>query len=78
MDRAPATPTENREDSSHYFTPAGAKVRGAVEFCDRMGIEYFKGDKRWRFLSDMVGEALNLGRTLVIRKITGNFHVKYI
>lgn len=57
--RAPVTPPENREGSSHYFTPAGAKVRGAVEFCDRMGMEYFKifsepsmllGDKVINFL----------------------------
>ena len=27
-----------------YFTPARAKVRDAVQFCDRMGIECFKGD----------------------------------
>ncbi len=38
------TPPENREGSSHYFTPARAKVRCAVEFCDRMRMDYFKED----------------------------------
>lgn len=62
LNRAPATPPENREDNSHYFTPARAKVRGAVEFCNRMGIESFKEDifrtfnvssrEGWKFLSD--------------------------
>ncbi len=54
----PATPNENREDISHYFT---VNVRGAVEFCDRLGIDYFKDSFRtfnvssrevWRFLND--------------------------
>ncbi len=62
LNRAPATPPENHEDNSHYFTPARAKVRGAVEFYDRMGIEYFKEDifrtfnvssrEGWKFLID--------------------------
>ena len=52
----------NLEDDSHYFTPARVKVRGAVQFCDRMGIDYFKDDifrtlnvgsrEGWRFLSN--------------------------
>ena len=42
--QAPQTPPEDREGHGHYFTPARAKVRGAVQFCERMGIEYFKGD----------------------------------
>ena len=56
------TPDEDREDNSHYFTPARAKVRGAAEFCDRMRIEHFKEDifrtfnvssrEEWRFLND--------------------------
>lgn len=41
---APRTPPENRENHGHYFTPARAKVRGAVEFCERMGIPYVKAD----------------------------------
>lgn len=59
---APTTPNDHRENNSHYFTPARAKVRGAVEFCDRMGIDYFKEDifrtfnvsnrEGWRFLTD--------------------------
>ena len=28
----------------HYPTPTKAKIQGAVEFCDRMGILYFKKD----------------------------------
>ena len=42
--QAPRTPPENLESNGHYFTPARAKVRGAVEFCERMGIRYFKED----------------------------------
>ncbi len=42
--QAPQTPPEDREGHGHYFTPAQAKVRGAVQFCERMGIEYFKED----------------------------------
>ena len=40
----PQTPPEDREGLGHYFTPARAKVRGAVQFCKRMGIAYFKED----------------------------------
>ena len=60
--RAPTTPNDDRENNSHYFTPARAKVRGAVEFCDRRGIDYFKEDifqtfnvsnrEGWRFLNN--------------------------
>ncbi len=60
--RALTTPEEDREDHSHYFTPARAKVYDAAEFCDRMGIEHFKEDifrtfnvssqEEWRFLND--------------------------
>ena len=60
--RAPTTPDDHLDDDSHYFTPARAKVRGAAQFCDRMGIDYFKEDifrlfnvgsrEGWRFLSD--------------------------
>lgn len=42
--QVPRTPSGNRESNGHYFTPARAKVRGAVEFCERMGIPYFKED----------------------------------
>ena len=42
---APQTPdSEDREGQGHYFTPARAKVRGAVQFCERMGIDYVKRD----------------------------------
>ncbi len=45
VNQAPQTPpTEDREGNGHYFTPARAKVRGAVQFCERIGIEYFKED----------------------------------
>lgn len=61
--RALSTPDqEDREDNSHYFTPTGAKVRGAAQFCDQMGIEHFKEDifrtfnvssrEGWRFLNE--------------------------
>ena len=60
--RALITLDEDREDNSHYFTNAGAKVRDAAEFCDRIGIEHFKEDifrtfnvssrEGWRFLND--------------------------
>ena len=42
--RASVTPPENREARNHYFTPARAKVRGATEFYDCMGIDYIKED----------------------------------
>ena len=61
-DCAPTTPDDHLDDDSHCFTPARAKVRGAVQFCDHMGVQYFKEDifrtfnvgsrERWRFLSD--------------------------
>lgn len=61
-DRAPATPDDDLEDDSHYFTPVRAKVCGAVQFCDRMGVDYLKEDnfrtfnvdirEGWRYLSD--------------------------
>ena len=61
--RALSTPDqEDREDNSHYFTPARAKVGGAAQFCDQMGIEHFKEDifrtfnissrEGWKFLNE--------------------------
>ena len=38
------TPLENRLGESHYFTPTQAKVRRAVQFCEKMGMQYFKED----------------------------------
>ena len=32
--QAPRTPPEDREGHGHYFTPAQAKVRGVVKFCE--------------------------------------------
>ena len=62
INRAPTTPNDDRENYSHYFTPVRTKVRGAVEFCNQMEIDYFKKDifqtfnvsncKGWRFLND--------------------------
>lgn len=53
---------ENREGESHYITPTRAKIRGAVQFCEKMEIEYFKEDvfrafdvfsrQGWDFLCD--------------------------
>lgn len=40
--RPPVTPPENREGSSHYFTPAREKVRGAVEFSIERGWSILK------------------------------------
>ena len=31
-------------DLRHYETPTKAKVQGAVEFCQKMGIPFFKAD----------------------------------
>ena len=42
--QAPQTPPEDREGHGYHFTPARARVRGAVQFCERMGIGYFKED----------------------------------
>ena len=33
---------DSRERQKHYTTPVKAKVQGAVEFCERMGISYYK------------------------------------
>ena len=45
MDQQATTPTlEPREPEAHYHTPNKTAVRGAVEFCDRMGLPYFKKD----------------------------------
>ena len=41
---APTTLDDYLKDDSHYFTSARAKVRTAVQFCNRMGIQYFKED----------------------------------
>ena len=35
---------DSRERQKHYTTPVKAKVQGAVEFCERMGISYYKED----------------------------------
>ena len=40
--QAPQMSPEDRKGHGHYFISAQAKVRGAVRFCKRMGIEYFK------------------------------------
>ena len=43
----PALQTPDNEDyegQEHYFTPVRAKVRGAFQFCERMGIDYVKRD----------------------------------
>ena len=42
--QASQTPPEDREGHGHYFTPSRAKIRAAVQFCERMGIEYFMED----------------------------------
>lgn len=43
--RAFATANKKYEDNNYCFTPARAKVRGAVEVCNWMGINYFKEQK---------------------------------
>lgn len=60
----PTTPDDRLEDDSRYSIPASAraKVRGAVQFCNWMGIDCFKEDifctfnfdscEGQRFLSD--------------------------
>lgn len=35
---------EDHEDHRHYFTLVQVKVRGVVQFCKRMGIDYVKRD----------------------------------
>ncbi len=62
LNRATATLPKNREYNIYYFTPTQAKVCIAVEFYDRIGIEYFKEDifrsfnvfsqEEWKYLSD--------------------------
>ena len=56
------TPLEIRLGESHYLTPTWAKVRGAVQFCEKMWMQYFKEDvfrkfdvssrQEWEFLRD--------------------------
>ena len=41
---APTTLDDHLKDDSHYFTLARAKVCSAVQFCNRMRIQYFKED----------------------------------
>ena len=36
--------SEDCEGQRHYFTPIQAKVRGAIQFCERMSIDYIKRD----------------------------------
>lgn len=40
--QATQTPPEDRKWHGHYFTLARAKFRGAVDVCERMGMEYYK------------------------------------
>lgn len=40
----PQTLPKDYEGYRYDFTPVQAKVRGVVQFCKRMGIEYFKKD----------------------------------
>lgn len=41
----PNTPEPDSEESRmHYPTPAKTKIQGAVEFCDAMGLPYYKAD----------------------------------
>lgn len=35
---------KDRESQGHYFIPIRAKVRGTVQFYERMGIDYIKRD----------------------------------
>ena len=39
---APTTPDDHLEDDNHYFIPVRVKVCVVVQFCDCMGIQYFK------------------------------------
>ena len=44
MERPNTAEPNSSESRMHYPTPTKAKIQGAVEFCDRMGILYFKKD----------------------------------
>ncbi len=35
---------KNCKDFKYYFDPVQAKVRGAIQFCKHMGIDYIKRD----------------------------------
>lgn len=41
---AATPPLKNRNGKSHYFAPTRAKVGDAIQFCEKMGIQYFKDD----------------------------------
>jgi len=36
--------SEDQSDYKHHDTPTKAKVQGAIEFCERMNIPYYKND----------------------------------
>ena len=39
-----ALPLADCLDANYYFTPTQAKVKGTVQFCEKMGMQYFKQD----------------------------------
>ena len=44
MNRSTVHNRDDHKPGSSYETPRKAKVQGAVEFCEKQGIEYFKSD----------------------------------
>ena len=44
MKRSTTTDTHAHDSKLHYHTPRKAKIQGAIEFCEKQGIEYFKND----------------------------------
>ena len=44
MKRSTTTDTHAHDSKLHYYTPRKAKIQGAIEFCEKQGIKYFKND----------------------------------
>ena len=44
MKRSTTTDTHAHDSKLHYHTPRKAKIQGAIEFCKKQGIKYFKNN----------------------------------
>lgn len=44
MERPNTPELDSHEARKHLPTPTKSKIKGAVEFCDRIGVPYFKED----------------------------------
>ena len=59
MQRSNTPDVDAYESQNHYPTPTGAKVHGAVEFCEKMGLLHYKEDGfcvSQRYINEKVDE----------------------